>query len=356
MEVVQEGRSGMGNVFTRFNGDFTDQHLLSMHQLTAGDIHLLLADAGAAEEALRNPAERGVNILPLTELKAVMRQPSTRTGGSMATAMHKLGGGTQVISGMEASSEGKGETQADSWIAFATQADIIGTRTDNVGGPATAAQVINMARRDRKLPGHIPVINLGDGTNEHPTQALGDLFTIFKKFGTFDGLTMALVGDHQRYRAHHSLTIGASLLGIKVIAVESSVAPVTEDLIRLSGDNLERTDDLDDAMQRADILYMGRNPDEYSGDNVTEWERSKQLAKDYAKWMVDRRRLQKMHKDAIVMHPRPRRHELDPSVDMDLRTSDVQQMADMIPMRMAIIARLLGKSIKEERESLAAAS
>lgn len=356
MEVMQEERIGMGNVFTQFNGDFKDRHLLSMHQLTVGDIHLLLADATAAEEALRNPAERGVNILPLTELKAVMRQPSTRTGGSMATAMHKLGGGTQVISGMEASSEGKGETQADSWIAFATQADIIGTRTDKVGGPATAAQVINMARRDRKLLGHVPVINLGDGTNEHPTQALGDLFTIFKKFGTFDGLTMALVGDHQRYRAHHSLTIGASLLGIKVIAVESSVAPVTEDLIRLSGDNLERTDDLDDAMQRADILYMGRNPDEYSGDNVTEWERSKQLAKDYAKWMVDRRRLQKMHKDAIVMHPRPRRHELDPSVDMDLRTSDVQQMADMIPMRMAIIARLLGKSIKEERESLAAAS
>lgn len=326
-------------------GNAAGKNLLSMTQLNAKDIQDYIDEAYAAEALVHDPAKRGLNLLPNSVLKIVMRQPSTRTGGSMATAMAKLGGSAEVISGMSSSSEAKGETLPDSWVAFATQADILGIRTTEDGGPVLAAQTIATAARDGKLWQKVPVINLGDGRNEHPTQALFDLFTIHKKFGKFKGLTIVLVGDHERYRPHHSLMLGAAQLGMNIVAVESPVAKAPKELVKVLGDKFSSTDDLDAAMQSADVLYMGRNPDEYSGDDKNEQFRAEQLAASYAKWIVDYQRLQQMKPDAMVMHPRPRRNELHPSIDADPRAYDVIQMANAIPMRMAIIARHLGVSI-----------
>ena len=327
------------------NGDAYGKNLLSMYQLSDKDIYDYIKEAKAAETILRDPSHRGVTLLPHYVLKAVMRQPSTRTGGSMTTAMEKLGGSAQLISGMGSSSEAKGESLADSWAAFATQADILGIRTAEDEGPAFAAQAIATAAERGSLLNLVPVINLGDGRNEHPTQALGDMFTIYKKFGSFEGLTATVVGDQERYRAHHSFMIGAAALGMSIRAVESPVALVPPALVEQLGDSLTRTDDLDEAMRAADVLYLGRNPDEYAGDDSQEKLRSKQLARDYASWIVDYDRIQQMSPDSIVLHPRPRRDELHPSVDTNPRMKDVEQMANMIPMRMAIIARHLGKSI-----------
>lgn len=327
-------------------GSPSGKDFLSINQCEADDIYGYLEEAAAAERAVRNPARRGAQVLPpYAVLKAVMRQPSTRTGGSMTTAMHKLGGSAELISGMGSSSEAKGESLADSWVAFATQADIIGTRTAENGGPALAAEAIDRAYRAGKLWQRVPVINLGDGTNEHPTQTMGDMFTIYRRFKRLDGLTATVVGDHERYRAHHSFMLAAKKLGMTVIAVESSAAPVPHELITELGDNLQRTDDLDEAMRYSDVVVLGRNPDEYSGDDAAEQARSRQLAVDYAVWRIDRKRLQQLRPDGMLMHPRPRRDELDPSVDDDPRAADVEQMANMIPMRMAIIAGALGRSV-----------
>lgn len=328
-------------------GEYADQHLVSMLQLNQEDIAHFLEQAGAAQAYVDNPDLRGVDLLPHAELKAVMKQPSTRTGGSMATAMHKLGGHAQVISGMESSSEGKGETPQDSWIAFATQADVIGTRTPDDFAVAEAARAIDEARIMGGLESHVPVINLGDGKNEHPTQALGDLFTIYERFGEFSDLTIAIVGDQERYRAHHSLMIGACTVGLDVIIVESEAATLPQKYADHLGDNLiARTDDIDEALSHADILYMGRNPDEYTGDNDYEKARSGQLKAAYKRWRIDKDRLQQMQEGGILMHPRPRNGEVDENVDTDQRSYDVQQMRRMIPMRMAIIATLLGKTIE----------
>lgn len=330
-------------------GNFEDRHFLSMHQLSADDISYLIAEAELAEAAVNGP-ERGISLLSHGFVqKAVMRQPSTRTGGSMQTAMLKLGGSGDVISGMDSSAEGKGETQMDSAIAFATQADIIATRTAEEFGPHQAAQAIDRYCNGGKLKRFVPVINLGDGRNEHPTQAMGDLYTMYKHFEGFAGLTLAIVGDHERYRAHHSLLIGAATVGMNVIAVESKVARVPDEYARLFDDRLHRTDDLDAALQEADALYMGRNPDEYDGDkeDLEEMARALQLASDYETWVVNFARLQQMQANGAVMHPRPRRAELDPDLDFDSRAKDIEQMANMIPMRMAIIAAVLGRSIQK---------
>lgn len=324
------------------------KNLLSMRQLDYGDIHEYIHEAYAAEATLRDPQKHGLALLPHIVLKAVMRQPSTRTAGSMVTAINKLGGTADLISGMTSSSEAKGESLADSWIAFATQADIIGTRTAEDNGPMYAAHAIAEAAKQGHLWQNVPVINLGDGRNEHPTQALGDLFTVHKEFDKLEDLKIVIVGDHERYRAHHSLMIGAATVGMSVIAVESKAAPVPQEYVDLLGDKLTRTTDLDVAMSDTDILYIGRNPDEYTGEEKSEKRRSKKLARDYEGWIVDLDRIQHMSPDAIVLHPRPRRNELHPSVDNDSRMRDVQQMENMIPMRKAIIARHLGKSIADK--------
>lgn len=325
-------------------GDAGGKNLLSMRQLMADDIYEYIEEARAAERFRNDPLRRGLSLLPFTVLQAVMRQPSTRTGGSMVTAMEKLGGSAQLISGMSSSSEAKGESVADSWAAFATQSDILGIRTAEDDGPTFAAQIIAMLAKKEKLPRTVPVINLGDGRNEHPTQALGDFYTI-QKYKKLKGLTMAVVGDHERYRAFHSLIIGAASLGMNIIAVESPAAPVPQYEIDLLGDRLQRTGDLDEAMREADVLYVGRNPDEYDGSDPAEQKRSLELAAAYKRWAIDHKRLQQMRKDAIVLHPRPRRNELHPSLDGDPRMKDVEQMDSMIPMRMAIIARHMGLSV-----------
>lgn len=341
-----EGEIDFAPVLEPMAGDPAGKSVLSMRQFDAHDIHNLLEEAHAAEVIIRDPRRRGISLLPFVALKTVMRQPSTRTAGSMDTAMQKLGGLSEVISGMQGSSEAKGESLSDSWLAFATQSDVLGIRTAEDFGPTMAAQTIADYYHGGKLPEMVPVINLGDGRNEHPTQGLGDLYTIRKELGRLSGRTIVLVGDHERYRAFHSDMLGALIMDMQVIAVESEAAQVPQSFVEEMGSNLERTDDLDAAMRRADVLIMGRNPDEYSGDDEAELQRSQKLSIDYASWVVDLERLQQMSRGSIILHPRPRRNELHPSVDFDPRAKDVEQMANMIPIRMAIIAGTQGRSIR----------
>jgi aspartate carbamoyltransferase catalytic subunit len=330
-------------------GNAEGKNLLSIGQLDEADIQTYVEEAYAAEMFVRDKSRRGVALLSGAVLTAIMKQPSTRTGGSMITAMDKLGGRGHLFSGMESSSEAKGESAEDSWVALATQSDALGIRTKENDGPYVAARAIAQSYQDGKLWDKVPVINLGNGTDEHPTQALGDVFTMAKwrDLDQLAGKTLVMVGDHERYRAHHSNMLTAKRLGMRVLAVESWAAPVPGAYRMELGSQLERTHDLNAALREADVLMLGRNPDEYVGDDPAEQERSRQLALDYGRWIIDHDRLQQMNPDGIVLHPRPRRNELDISVDADPRMRDVDQMANMIPMRMAIIARHLGVSIRE---------
>jgi aspartate carbamoyltransferase catalytic subunit len=339
------------------DGDAAGKNLLSVKQLTEADIYTYIEEARVAEQFVRDPMKRGIDLLPHAVSIALMRQPSTRTGGSWVTAVEKLGGPGHLYSGMSSSAEAKGESLEDSYVALATQSDLIGVRTPEVGGPYFAAQAIATAFQRGKLWQAVPVINLGNGTDEHPTQALGDMFTLAKwnGFEPLAGKVMAVVGDHERYRAHHSDLLIAKRLGMRIIAVESEVAPVPQAVVDDLGDSLERTLDLDAAMRDADILVVGRNPDEYDGEDPGEQLRSRWLADSYENWLIDYDRLQQMHPDAIVLHPRPRRNELHPSVDSDERMWDIEQMSSQIPMRMTITARHLGMSIVDHQRLAEAA-
>ena len=357
--VIQEGEGEratesplyMPEVAQPIAGNPAGKNLLSMLQFTADDIDVYMDEAYAARRLIQGP-NRGATVLPFVTMVALMRQPSTRTGGSMAKAIQRLGGSAQLISGMDSSSEAKGESRADSDIALATQADILGIRTAESYGPAFAAQAIAVSKAAGKFSRAVPVINLGDGTVEHPTQTLGDLFIMQDCLGDLSGQTLAIVGDHERYRAFHSLIIGAVALGMHVVLVESPAARVPQALVDLAGSRLTRTTNLDQAMSAADVLYMGRNPGEYVGESEFERARSRELQAAFARWVVDHERLQQMSEDAILLHPRPRLSELHPSVDTDPRVKDVEQMEAMIPMRMAILALHMGVSIMDAPYSL----
>jgi aspartate carbamoyltransferase catalytic subunit len=344
---IDGARIDMPEVAQAIAGDPEGKNLLSILQLDDQDIHAYLDEARVAEIIVNSPEYRGISLLRFVNMDVVMRQASTRTAGSMGNAMVKLGGAAELFTGMASSSEAKGESRPDSELALATQSDILAMRTKEDFGPVFAAQAIARAKQAGKFFRTVPVLNLGDGRIEHPTQALGDLYIMRKYLGDLAGKTVAIVGDHERYRAHHSLLIGAVTLGMNVVTVESPVAPVPEGLVAFAGDRLYRTTDLDEAMREAHVLYMGRNPDEYDGDADAEKLRSDRLKEAYGEWVVDHKRLQQMSQDAILLHPRPRRNELHPSVDGDPRAKDVEQMDIMTPVRMAIIARHMGKSIME---------
>jgi aspartate carbamoyltransferase catalytic subunit len=320
--------------------------LLSALQLSADDIMDYIDGAEALEKIIKDPKQRGLSIIKYAMVMAVMRQPSTRTGGSEVVSASKGDGEYVLVSGMQGSSEAKGESLRDSWLAFATQADILGIRTAENGGPAFAASVIDESVRYGKLSSKVPVINLGDGENEHVTQGLGDMMTTYKRHGKLDGLVSVYVGAFDRYRAFNSDMIMAAKLGQTIVAVECPAAPISQNLVDILGPSLERTTDLDEAMRYADELNIGRNPDEYEGHDAAETARSQEVAAFYKRNAIDLDRLQQMRPDAIVKHPRPRRNELHPSVDGDPRMADVQQMENMIPMRLAITAMHLGVDIR----------
>ncbi|MGH7195947.1 MAG: hypothetical protein ACREGA_04180 [Candidatus Saccharimonadales bacterium] len=338
-------QSDQFDVFQPINGDVAGKNLLSIHQLSDSDIYDYIEEARAASEIVNDPARGGTGLLQFTVLKAVMRQPSTRTAGTMATAMHKLGCDGEVISGMSSSSEAKDESRSDSWLAFATQTDILATRTAEDYGPAYAAQTIGEYHAKGKLKRQVPVINLGDGKNEHPTQALSDMFTIYSRIGSLEGKVALMMGDHERYRAHHSFMIAAAKLGMYVIAVESDAVRVPGSIANLFGDRLQRTDNLDEALSDAHVLVLGRKPKEYDGEDEIEKERTRLMNEYYAKNIVNLARLQKMRPDGVELHPRPRGQESDPDIDFAAQSAEVEQMENLVPMRMAIIATHMGKSI-----------
>lgn len=342
------------SVITPINGDPAGKHFLSMHQLSHGDIEMYIEEARAAEAIINHPDHGGIPILQFKTLTALMRQESTRTMGSMGDSMTKLGGNPHLIGGMKESSESKGESPAGSVLAIATHSDVIGTRTKKEHGPHYAADVIDRYFKGKKLDKFVPVINLGDGTNEHPSQTMGDFFTIQRHiidakraegldFG-FKDLTIAIVGDHERYRGFHSLLIGIAELGMRAIVVESPAAPLPKEY---GGSHVDRTDDLNGAMMSCDVFIPGRQPDEYDGEDPVELERSQVLGQSYREWYIDSGRLQQMRPDAKYMNFRPAREsEVSSNIDFDPRAIDVSQMAKMVPMRMAIIALAMGRSIK----------
>lgn len=261
-------------------------------------------------------------------------QPSTRTFLSFNNACHVLGIRTSEIRDPSISSEVKGESFEDSIRTFSSYVDVIIMRTWGEGMAAQSAALMDRIRRP------VPIINAGSGKDQHPTQALLDIYTLDRSFenrGGIDGKVIGLMGDLKRGRTARSLAYlmkNYSDVRLVFIAPESfrMEGPLKEHLRQNSVDYHE-TEDLGKVISELDAIYVTRLQAEY--DTAGE---SKSF--DHARFTIGPDEMKKLKADAIVMHPLPRGPELDPQVDADPRAMYWRQERNGMWMRVALLIKL----------------
>lgn len=263
-------------------------------------------------------------------------QPSTRTFLSFQTACQILGMNTNEIRDSSTSSERKGESIEDSLRTFSSYVDIIIMRTPVPGLCDRIAYLLDETERP------VPIINAGSGPDEHPTQALLDIYTLnrsFIKLGGIDGKTITMVGDLRRGRTIRSLSgLLSNYKDVRIIFVSPPEFRIGDDLrakLRAKSVRFEETDQLEDALVSTDAVYMTRVQDEY---DVAGESRSV----DSKRFHLKHSHLQLMKKTAVIMHPLPRREELDLAIDSDPRAKYWRQERNGMWTRVALLTKIFG--------------
>ncbi len=261
-------------------------------------------------------------------------QPSTRTFLSFQSACHKLGMRTSEIRDPNVSSEVKGESQSDSIRTFSSYFDVIITRHSCPHFADLCAWTLLNSGRP------IPVINGGSGKDQHPTQALLDIYTLqrsFENMGGIDGKKIMMVGDLKRGRTVRSL---AELMrhyeGVTLVFASPEKfqmeADVKDQLTQSRVPWIE-TEDMHTHLSDADAVYMTRIQNEHDGEVGHSEEY-------YPEFSIGREEMETLRPNAVVMHPFPRREEISPEVDSDSRAMYWRQMRNGMWVRAALLMYL----------------
>ena len=299
---------------------FEGRDLISIDDLSREEIEHIL-DVAAKMENIRSPLLEG------KILGNMFYEPSTRTRLSFESAMLRLGGGVIGFSETRTTSIAKGESLEDTVRVIEGYADIAVIRNWMMGVAKTCADIA-----------HIPIINAGDGSGEHPTQALLDLYTMRKSKGKIDGLTIAMCGDLKHGRTVHSLIRALSLYDVKLHLVSPKGLEMPRETIKglPSGVDINECNDFSDIISELDVLYATRIQKERFED-PKEYERQK------SSYKIDLKLLNKGRDDLVVMHPLPRVDEIAKEVDNTTRAFYFQQSRNGVFVRMAILSLFLGK-------------
>ena len=348
-----------------------NRSLVTIDDLSNGEIEVTFSLADDMSESM----DKQSSVCRGKIMASLFFEPSTRTRLSFETAMHRLGGNVISVADAKATSLAKGESIADMARIVGSYADIIVIRHPWEGAAKVVADYAG-----------VPVINAGDGGHQHPTQTLCDLYTIKKERQTIKGLKIALWGDLKYGRTIHSLIFALAKFGANILFCPSPGFEVPENIIRKLiteyGGELERYEAKDQTDRGSpfpldaiyitpssphqlammpdinievelktgvDALYVTRPQME----RFATAEERQGVKKKYP--VVDKRLLKrKEFKRTLVMHPLPRVDELADEVDTDPRSMYFKQAARGVPVRMALIALLLGtreSSVSEEYES-----
>ncbi len=261
-------------------------------------------------------------------------QPSTRTFLSFLTAAQSLGIKISDVRSTETSSEMKGESFSDTIKAFSSYFDMIIMRHPLEGYSEKASFILNSTRRP------IPVINAGSGKDQHPTQALLDIFTLRKSFERIGGLenkTIMIVGDLKRGRTVRSLCyLLSNFRKIKFIFSSPNRFQMEADIKEfLSKNNISyiETNEFDKWIPEADAVYMTRIQDEYDSNG----ESKKSSIENF---FFTKDHLKLLKPNGVIMHPLPRRQEIAEEVDLDPRAVYWRQVRNGMWTRAALIAYL----------------
>ena len=305
------------------------QHLVAAGQLTPEVLTELIAKAEEYRKLLETTDGRQQlrALYPDKIIATLFYEPSTRTRLSHESAAQRLGMGVvSTENAAEFSSAIKGETIEDTVRVVAGYADAIVIRHKETGILDRAAAA-----------SPVPVINAGDGTGEHPTQALLDVYTIWREMGTLEGLNIVMGGDLAHGRTVRSLAqVMSNYRGTSFTFVTTPQLRMGDDIKQLLGErgvSFTETDDVQAATKEADVVYWTRLQKERLEDPTLE-----------AGFVIDEQVMAGMKEKSVIMHPLPRVDEITAGVDADPRAAYFRQMRNGMYIRMALLAAVLGKA------------
>jgi aspartate carbamoyltransferase catalytic subunit len=299
-------------------------HVIESQQFT---VPLLMELFARTREMEKVVARGGTRDYSSKVMASLFYEPSTRTRFSFEAAMYRLGG--RVMSTEHArvfSSEIEGEQLEDTIRIISAYSDVIVLRHTEEGGARRAARV-----------SRVPVVNAGDGGGgQHPTQALLDLYTIYRERHSLDGLTIAIVGELDRGRTARSLAYLLSKFErVKIYFVSPPEVQMRRDIL----DHLDERDvwydltsDVSPIAGDVDVIYQTRIRPDRVEDRAA-----------LGRYTIDGRLLRRMKADAMILHPLPRTVEIDKSVDDDPRALYFKQAANGLFIRMALLTLLWDK-------------
>ena len=303
------------------------KHLVSINQLSSEEILHLLDRAALFEQ---NPNRK---LLEGRVIATLFFEPSTRTRLSFETAVNRLGGRVIGFSDASTSSSSKGESLKDTISMVGNYADAIVMR-HYLEGAALYASELNRA----------PIINAGDGANQHPSQTLLDLYAIRKTQGSLYDKTIALVGDLKYGRTVHSLIVGMAPFRPRFIFVsppELSMPEECKDFCRQAGIPFTETTDFSpEVIRSVDTLYMTRVQRERFVD-LEEYERVKNV------YVLTASMLEGCRENLRILHPLPRVNEIALDVDDTPQAYYVEQAQGGLYVRQSILCEVLGIEIDD---------
>lgn len=301
--------------------NFENRDIISIHDFSKQELLFILKTAKLMDKP--NP-----NLLKDKILATLFFEPSTRTRLSFMSAMEQLGGKAMGFATATNTSIKKGETLWDTIKMVEAYADIIVIRHPLEGSARLAAEASSK-----------PVINAGDGANQHPTQTMLDLYTIQKVKRKLDGLHIGILGDLKYGRTVHSLATALSHFNPTFYFIAPQALQMPQAYLNELKKNKIKyylTPNLLKVSKKLDILYVTRIQKERFADPV-EYEKYKGVYK------LDTSLLPHIKKDLKIMHPLPRVGEIDPSLDETDHAVYFEQAANGIPVRKALLALVLGK-------------
>ena len=295
--------------------------LISITDFTKEEI-LKIMEIAAHYEA--NPGEQ-----PLAGrvVASLFFEPSTRTRLSFESAINHLGGRVIGFSDTSNTSTSKGETFHDTIMTISNYCDMIVMRHPIEGAPRYASEISK-----------IPIVNAGDGSNQHPSQTLLDLYSIVKTQGTLDGIKIMMVGDLKYGRTVHSLLQALSHFGAEFIFVAPQELRMPQEYIDFldeKGMRYVETEDVMSHINDVDIIYMTRVQRERFSD-LMEYERVKDA------YILCRDMIENTKDNMRILHPLPRVNEINTDVDSSPKAYYFEQTHNGLLARMAIISYLLG--------------
>ena len=301
---------------------FEGRDIISIKDFSREEISYIFKIAKTMEPK----TEKGSEMLRGKILATLFFEASTRTRLSFESSMLKLGGSTIGFAEAEITSVKKGENLADTIRTVENYADVIALRHPLEGAARLAAEFSK-----------VPIINGGSGAEEHPTQALLDLYTMQKEGGKIDGLKVAMVGDLRYGRTVHSLAYALSLYNVELYLVSPETLRMRREVLQTIKERIHVTErtSLEKIIPLVDVLYVTRIQKERFPDPA-------EYAKVKGSYRIDSESLSEAKKDLVILHPLPRVDEIAAEVDNMPYARYFQQVRNGIVVRMALLALILG--------------